>query len=47
MPYNLFAFLNITQPEFYKMTATNSCGNISKDSIQVTLVDTSFAVPAN
>lgn len=47
MPYNFFAFLNITQPGFYKIAATDSCGNIFKDSIQVTLVDTSFAVPAS
>lgn len=38
--------LNITQPGFYKVIATDSCGNIFKDSIQVNMIDTSFRLPA-
>ncbi|MEO7121253.1 MAG: T9SS type B sorting domain-containing protein [Ginsengibacter sp.] len=34
----------VTQPGFYKVTATDSCGNIFKDSINVKEVDISFNV---
>lgn len=37
--------LIITKAGLYSLTATDSCGNIFKDSLQVNLMDTSFALP--
>lgn len=35
----------VTSPGLYHITATDSCGNVIKDSIRVSLVDTSFNIP--
>ena len=36
----------VTSPGFYHITAIDSCGNVVKDSLQVSLVDTSFNLPS-
>lgn len=37
--------LNITSPGLYQITATDSCGNIFKDSIIINLINTQFNFP--
>lgn len=37
--------LIVNQPGLYKVTATDSCGNVFSDSIQINLIDTQFTLP--
>ncbi len=37
----------VTSPGLYRISATDSCGNVIKDSIRVSLVDTSFNISNN